>query len=162
MKAPTAQQVGVTLPDSQQTFAGARSVTFQQNHTINGNGVHIPSSFQANQINSSGSSPVINHQLQQQANGSANSQQNQKMSLGAEPFYLKQHYRDQLAFLDRDSNEGANICNVWVYNFEHELAKISQLLHQYNYVAMVSFFISESQQSFILTTNFSNSILISF
>lgn len=60
------------------------------------------------------------------------------MNMGAEPFFLKQHYKDVLAFLDRESAEGANICNVWVYNFEHELAKISKLLKKYTYVAMVS------------------------
>ena len=60
------------------------------------------------------------------------------MSLGSEPFYLKQHYKDQLAYLERDSNEGSNIQNVWVYNFEHELAKIAELLKTYTYVAMVS------------------------
>lgn len=60
------------------------------------------------------------------------------MNLGSEPFYLKQHYKDQLAYLERDSNEGSNIQNVWVYNFEHELAKISELLKTYTYVAMVS------------------------
>ena len=66
------------------------------------------------------------------------------MSLGSEPFYLKQHYKDQLAYLERDSNEGSNIQNVWVYNFEHELAKIAELLKTYTYVAMVS-----SKSSFI-------------
>ena len=60
------------------------------------------------------------------------------MNMGAEPFFLKQHYKEMLAFLDRESAEGANICNVWVYNFEHELAKISKLLKKYTYVAMVS------------------------
>ena len=62
--------------------------------------------------------------------------------MGAEPFFLKQHYKDVLAFLDRESAEGANICNVWVYNFEHELAKISKLLKKYTYIAMVSAFTS--------------------
>ena len=61
-----------------------------------------------------------------------------QVNMGAEPFFLKQHYKDYLAFLERDSNEGANICNVWVYNFEYELAKISRLLKKYTYVAMVS------------------------
>lgn len=41
-----------------------------------------------------------------------------------------------MAYLDRDSSEGANICNVWVYNFEYELAKITKLLDKYCYVAM--------------------------
>jgi len=58
------------------------------------------------------------------------------MNMGAEPFFLKQHYKDYLAFLERDSSEGANICNVWVYNFEYELAKISKLLKKYTFVAM--------------------------
>ena len=62
-----------------------------------------------------------------------------QMNMGAEPYFLNQHYKNQLAFLERDSSEGANICNVWVYNFEHELAKISKLLKKYTYVAMVSF-----------------------
>ena len=43
-----------------------------------------------------------------------------------------------MAYLERDSNEGSNIQNVWVYNFEHELAKIAELLKTYTYVAMVS------------------------
>ena len=60
------------------------------------------------------------------------------MNLSSEPYFLKQHYKDQLAYLERDTSEGANICNVWVYNFEHELSKISELLKKYTFVAMVS------------------------
>ena len=37
------------------------------------------------------------------------SQQTQPLNLGSEPFYLKQHYKDQLAYLEKDSNEGSNI-----------------------------------------------------
>ena len=70
---------------------------------------------------------------QKQPNG------NVALANSAEPYFLKQHYKDQLSFLERDSNEGANICNVWVYNFEHELAKINKLLKKYTFVAMVSF-----------------------
>jgi len=58
------------------------------------------------------------------------------MNLSSEPYFLKQHYKDQLAYLERDTSEGANICNVWVYNFEHELSKISELLKKYTFVAM--------------------------
>lgn len=60
------------------------------------------------------------------------------LNLNSEPFFLKQVYKDQLAYLERDASQGANICNVWVYNFEHELAKISELLKTYTFVAMVS------------------------
>lgn len=86
------------------------------------------------------------------------------MNMGAEPFFLKQHYKDVLAFLDRESAEGANICNVWVYNFEHELAKISKLLKKYTYVAMVSACSSWALSSFwhvfdqIQTCEFSGSM----
>lgn len=41
-----------------------------------------------------------------------------------------------MSFLNNNTSEGANICNVWVYNFEHELNKIVGLIKKYNYVAM--------------------------
>jgi len=34
----------------------------------------------------------------------------------------------------------SNICNVWVYNFEEELQKISDLVEKYPIIAMVSQF----------------------
>ena len=44
--------------------------------------------------------------------------------------------------LQHETFQGPNICNVWVYNFEHELARISELLENYPIVAMVSNVIS--------------------
>lgn len=34
----------------------------------------------------------------------------------------------------------SNICNVWIYNFEEELEKISELVEKYPIIAMVSTF----------------------
>jgi len=79
---------------------------------------------------------------------------NGTLSLQAEPFFLKQVYKDQLAFLERDSSEGANICNVWVYNFEHELTKISELLKKYTYVAMVSSELQKFESGFLQNNHF--------
>lgn len=33
-------------------------------------------------------------------------------------------------------SQDSNICNVWVYNFEEELKKLSELLDEYPIVAM--------------------------
>jgi hypothetical protein len=40
--------------------------------------------------------------------------------------------------LDKDNPLEPSIRNVWVYNFEEELEKISALLDKFPYVAMVS------------------------
>jgi hypothetical protein len=43
--------------------------------------------------------------------------------------------------LDKDNPLEPSIRNVWVYNFEEELDKISALLEKFPYVAMVSKFL---------------------
>jgi len=51
---------------------------------------------------------------------------------------LNEIHKTQLAILDQNDNVESNIKNVWVYNFEEELAKISALLETYPFVAVVS------------------------
>ena len=58
--------------------------------------------------------------------------------LPPQPSFLPGHYLTQFNILQHETFQGANICNVWVYNFEHELAKITELLDQFPVVAMVS------------------------
>ena len=58
--------------------------------------------------------------------------------LPAQPSYLPPHYMNQFSILQHETFQGPNICNVWVYNFEHELAKISELLENYPIISMVS------------------------
>ena len=58
--------------------------------------------------------------------------------LPPQPPFLPSHYANQFAVLQHETFQGPNICNVWVYNFEHELARVSELLDQFPIVAMVS------------------------
>jgi hypothetical protein len=51
---------------------------------------------------------------------------------------LSEIHKAQLTILDQENNVESNIKNVWVYNFEEELAKISALLETYPFVAVVS------------------------
>ena len=51
---------------------------------------------------------------------------------------LSEIHKAQLTILDQENNVESNIKNVWVYNFEEELAKISALLDTYPFVAVVS------------------------
>jgi len=54
------------------------------------------------------------------------------------PLYtISQLHKTQLASLEQDNPLEPNIKNVWVYNFEEELEKISELLETFPYVAMV-------------------------
>ena len=53
---------------------------------------------------------------------------------------LSDIHRTQLSNLESENNLEPNIKNVWIYNFEEELAKISVLLPDYPYVAVVSTF----------------------
>ena len=43
-------------------------------------------------------------------------------------YFLNPVYRDKLNYLQKDTREGSKIVNVWVYNFETELARISAIL----------------------------------
>ena len=58
--------------------------------------------------------------------------------LPTQPSYLPPHYLNQFSILQHETFQAPNICNVWVYNFEHELAKISELLENYPIISMVS------------------------
>ena len=62
--------------------------------------------------------------------------------LPTQPSYLPPHYLNQFSILQHETYQAPNICNVWVYNFEHELAKISELLENYPIISMVSNVIS--------------------
>jgi hypothetical protein len=42
-----------------------------------------------------------------------------------------------LSFLDQKQFTGHRIKNVWVYNFETELEKISNLIEEFPYIAFV-------------------------
>ena len=52
---------------------------------------------------------------------------------------LTEMHRTQVAKLDEDIPLQPNIKNVWIYNFEEELNKISELLEEFPFVAMVSY-----------------------
>ena len=55
---------------------------------------------------------------------------------GIDESFLNPIYREKLAYLQKDTREGSKIVNVWVYNFETELARITKLLEKYPLVAM--------------------------
>lgn len=70
--------------------------------------------------------------------------------MAPQPQIVSQAQRDQLVKtldeqhayildqLDQKQYTGSRIKNVWVYNFEQELDKISRLLDDYPYIAFVS------------------------
>ena len=51
---------------------------------------------------------------------------------------LSDMHKAQITLLEADNSSVPSIKNVWVYNFEEELEKITALLEQYPFVAMVS------------------------
>lgn len=51
---------------------------------------------------------------------------------------MAEQHQKILTFLDVKQNTGTRIKNVWVYNMDSELEKISALLEEFPYVAVVS------------------------
>lgn len=49
---------------------------------------------------------------------------------------MAEHHQQLLQFLDQKQSPGSRIKNVWVYNMDTELQKISALLEQYPFVAV--------------------------
>jgi hypothetical protein len=52
---------------------------------------------------------------------------------------FEEQHKMVLQHLDEKQYAGSRIKNVWVYNFEQELDKISRLIQEYPYIAFVSF-----------------------
>jgi len=49
---------------------------------------------------------------------------------------FEEQHKAKLAELDQKQNQGSRIKNVWIYNLDTELDKISQLLEEFPFVSM--------------------------